>query len=129
MKKIFTTKISLQSSNPTFSYPIIRLPRELKELAGRIANIYQTEIHGVEGFFFALQLDNLDKFVEDTDHDDQELCKTPTNQSKRKSKAESEIPIESYSKPNTCPALLPDTPIGSRPRGPKRVRGRRLSMR
>jgi hypothetical protein len=67
MKKIFTTKISLQSSNPTFSYPIIRLPRELKELAGRIANVYQTEIDGVEGFFVALQLDkldNLDKFVE-----------------------------------------------------------------
>jgi hypothetical protein len=67
MKKIFTTKISLQSSNPTFSYPIIRLPRELKELAGRIANVYQTEIDGAEGFFIALQLDNLDKldkFVE-----------------------------------------------------------------
>ena len=64
MQKIFTTKISLQSSNPTFSYPIIRLPRELKELAGRIANIYQTEIDGVEGFFVALQFDNLDKFVE-----------------------------------------------------------------
>lgn len=67
MEKIFTTKISLQSSNPTFSYPIIRLPRELKKLAGRIANIYQTEIDGVEGFFVALQLDNLnnlDKHVE-----------------------------------------------------------------
>jgi hypothetical protein len=67
MKKIFTTKISLQSSNPTYSYPIIRLPRELKGLAGRIANVYQTEISGLEGFFVALQLDNLDKldkFVE-----------------------------------------------------------------
>ena len=64
MEKIFTTKISLQSSNPTFSYPIIRLPRELKELAGRIANIYQTEIDGVEGFFVAPQLDKLDKFAE-----------------------------------------------------------------
>jgi hypothetical protein len=67
MKKIFTTKISLQSSNPTFSYPIIRLPRDLKELAGRVANIYQAEIDGVQGFFIALQLDkldNLDIFVE-----------------------------------------------------------------
>jgi hypothetical protein len=61
MEKIFTTKISLQSSNPTFSYPIIRLPRGLKELAGRIANVYLTQIDGVEGFFVALQLDNLDK--------------------------------------------------------------------
>jgi hypothetical protein len=68
MKKIFTTKISLQSSNPTFCYPIIRLPRELKELAGRIANVYQTEIKGVQGFFIAFQLDKLDKFVESNGH-------------------------------------------------------------
>jgi hypothetical protein len=67
MKKIFTTKVSLQSSNPTFSYPIIRLPRELKELAGRIVNVYQTEIDGVQGFFVEPhldKLDNLDKFDE-----------------------------------------------------------------
>ena len=72
MQKIFTTKISLQSSNPTFSYPIIRLPIELKELAGRIANIYQTEIEGVEGFFIALQLDKLDKLGENAD-----MCRKP----------------------------------------------------
>jgi hypothetical protein len=64
MEKISTTKISLQSSNPTFSYPIIRLPRELKELAGRTANVYQTEIDGVQGFFVAPQLDKLDKCAE-----------------------------------------------------------------
>ncbi len=61
MKKIFTTKISLQSSNPTFSYPIIRLPRDLKELRGRIVTIYQTEIGGVEGFFVVPHLSNLAK--------------------------------------------------------------------
>jgi len=80
MKKIFTTKISLQSSNPTFSYPIIRLPRELKELAGRIAIVYQTEINGVEGFFVALQLDNLDKSVEGPAQDDQQLRQAPIDQ-------------------------------------------------
>ena len=53
MEKIFTTKISLQSHNPTLSYPIIRLPRDLKELAGRIVNIYETEIDGIRGFFIA----------------------------------------------------------------------------
>ena len=66
MKKIFTTKVSLQSSNPTFSYPIIRLPRELRALAGRIVNVYQTEIDGVQGFFVEPHLDNLDnldKFI------------------------------------------------------------------
>jgi len=73
MEKIFTTKISLQSSNPTFAYPIIRLPRELKELAGRIANIYQTEICGVQGFFVVPQLDNLDKLIENNENENQEL--------------------------------------------------------
>jgi hypothetical protein len=83
MEKIFTTKISLQSSNPTFSYPIIRLPRELNGLAGRIANIYQTEIDGVQGFFVALQLD---KFVEDTVQADQKLYQAPIDQSTLKIK-------------------------------------------
>ena len=83
MEKIFTTKISLQSSNPTFSYPIIRLLRELNGLAGRIANIYQTEIDGVQGFFVALQLD---KFVEDTVQADQKLYQAPIDQSTLKIK-------------------------------------------
>jgi hypothetical protein len=89
MKKIFTTKISLQSSNPTFSYPIIRLPRELKELAGRIANVYQTEIDGVQGFFVALQLDkldNLDKFLEGASQGDQEPQEAPIGQSSQKNR-------------------------------------------
>jgi hypothetical protein len=85
MKRIFTTKISLQSSNPTFSYPIIRLPRELKELAGRIANVYQTEIDGVQGFFIALQLDKLDKFVENKEcEEDPILASSCQTDAKRK---------------------------------------------
>ena len=61
MRKIFTTKISLQSHNPTFSYPIIRLPRDLKELAGQIVSVYETEIEGIYGFFVAPHLANLAK--------------------------------------------------------------------
>ena len=61
LKKIFTTKISLQSHNPTFSYPIIRLPRDLKRLAGQIIDIYETEIDGVRGFFVTPHLANLAK--------------------------------------------------------------------
>ena len=67
MKKIFTTKISLQSHNPTFSYPIIRLPRELKELAGHVANIYDAEINGFRGFFVVPHLANLAKLEEVAD--------------------------------------------------------------
>jgi hypothetical protein len=67
MEKIFTTKISLQSRNPRFSYPIIRLPRDLKELAGQTVNIYQTEIGGVRGFFVVPHLANLAKLDENID--------------------------------------------------------------
>ena len=59
MEKIFTTKISLQSHKPALSYPIIRLPRDLKELAGQTANIYDAEIEGVRGLFVVPHLANL----------------------------------------------------------------------
>jgi hypothetical protein len=51
MKRIFTTKISLQSSNRTHSYPIIRLPRALKDLAGKTVDIYEVEKNGSLAFF------------------------------------------------------------------------------
>jgi hypothetical protein len=72
MKKIFTTKISLQSSNPTYSYPIVRLPRSLKGLAGETVTIYQTEKSGSLAFFIVPKLDNLDKFLEGGGQEDQE---------------------------------------------------------
>ena len=71
MKKIFTTKISLQSSNPTYSYPIVRLPRTLKSLAGETVTIYQTEKDGSLAFFIVPKLDNLDKFIEGIGQEDQ----------------------------------------------------------
>jgi hypothetical protein len=87
MEKIFTTKISLQSRDPTFSYPIIRLPRDLKELAGQIVNIYDTEIDGVRGFFVAPHLANLAKLersFESTEYHNQELCEAPIDEKKAK---------------------------------------------
>jgi hypothetical protein len=81
MKKIFTTKISLQSSNPKYAYPIIRLPRDLRGLAGETVSIYQAELDGVSRFFVVPKVDNLDKFVEDTIEDNQELCQAPIDQS------------------------------------------------
>ena len=71
MKKIFTTKISLQSRNPTFSYPIIRLPRDLKELAGQTVNVYEMQIDGIRGFFVSPHLANLANSVECFDDNDQ----------------------------------------------------------
>jgi len=71
VKKIFTTKISLQSHKPAFSYPIIRLPRDLKELAGQIVNIYETEIDGVRGFFVTSHLANLAKLDKSTTNNGQ----------------------------------------------------------
>jgi hypothetical protein len=92
----------VQSSNPPFSYPIIRFPRELKVLAGRIANVYKTEIDGVEGFFIALQvknLDNLDKFVQDVVEDNQKLFQAPIKQStlKIKGRGRDSEPVTSFS--------------------------------
>jgi hypothetical protein len=87
MKKISTTKISIQSRNPTFSYPIIRLPRDLKELAGQIVNIYETEIEGVQGFFVTPHLANLAKLetsFESTEYYNQELCEAPIDEKKAK---------------------------------------------
>ena len=87
MKKIFTTKISLQSRNPTFSYPIIRLPRDFKELAGQIVNIYEIEIDGIRGFFVEphlAKLAKLERSFESTESYNQELCETPIVQKKAK---------------------------------------------
>ena len=83
MKKIFTTKISLQSSNPKYSYPLIRLPRTLKDLAGETVSVYQTEQDGSLAFFIVPKLDkldNLDKFVEGICQEDQELQNAPIDQ-------------------------------------------------
>jgi hypothetical protein len=42
MQPICIHIISLQSSKPSHSYPIIRLPRKFNELVGSQAEIYQT---------------------------------------------------------------------------------------
>ena len=64
MKKIFTTKVSIQSSTPTHCYPIIRLPRELKTMAGKIVSVYETECEDEQAFFIVTQVDKLDKLVD-----------------------------------------------------------------
>ena len=83
MKKTFTTKISLQSSNPTYAYPIVRLPRTLKDLACETVTIYQTERDGSLAFFVVLKLDNLDKFIAGKGQEDQERLGAPIDQSQQ----------------------------------------------
>ncbi|MGZ7111915.1 MAG: hypothetical protein ACXVI1_10190 [Halobacteriota archaeon] len=51
MQPICTHTISVQSSKPSHAYPIIRLPREFRELAGSKAEIYQTVHEGSVAFF------------------------------------------------------------------------------
>jgi hypothetical protein len=61
MQPICTHKICLQSSTPSHAYPIIRLPREYKALAGKKTQIYQTEQEGE--LVFVVKVDKLvDKF-------------------------------------------------------------------
>ncbi|MGZ4922279.1 MAG: hypothetical protein ACXV3U_08860 [Halobacteriota archaeon] len=50
MQPICTHKIGFHSSKPSHMYPIIRLPREFRELAGSRAEIYQTTHEGSLAF-------------------------------------------------------------------------------
>jgi hypothetical protein len=50
MQPICTHKISVQSSKPSHAYPIIRLPREFRRLAGAAATIYKTTHNGTLAF-------------------------------------------------------------------------------
>jgi len=48
-------KISVQSSKPSHAYPIIRLPREFRRLAGTAAQIYKTTHNGALAFLVVPQ--------------------------------------------------------------------------
>jgi hypothetical protein len=50
MQPICTHKISVQSAKPSHAYPIIRLPREFRRLAGAVATIYKTTHNGALAF-------------------------------------------------------------------------------
>jgi hypothetical protein len=60
MQPICTHKISIQSSKPSHAYPIIRLPREFRKLAGLKADVYQTMHDGKLAFLVAVdkEVDN-----------------------------------------------------------------------
>jgi hypothetical protein len=55
MEPIYSHKICLQSSKPSHAYPIIRLPRDYKALAGKKAQIFQMEQKGQ--LVFVVQVD------------------------------------------------------------------------
>ena len=54
MQPICTNKIGTHSSNPSHKYPIIRLPREFKDLIGKLTTIYQTEYAGALAFVITI---------------------------------------------------------------------------
>jgi hypothetical protein len=55
MQPICTHTISVQSSKQTHAYPIIRLPREFRRLAGAAATIYKTTHNGALAFLVVPQ--------------------------------------------------------------------------
>ncbi|MGZ4848885.1 MAG: hypothetical protein ACXV2D_05245 [Halobacteriota archaeon] len=57
MQPICTHTISLQSAKASHAYPIIRLPRVFRELAGSKAEIYQT-VHDGKLAFLVKVLDH-----------------------------------------------------------------------
>ncbi len=113
MRKIFTTRISLQSSTPSYSYPVIRLPRTLKKLAGETVTVYQIEKDGALAFFILPMLDNLHKFIREVDQEE---------------KGPSEAVIDQSTSKNECsrvscacdhrPLEAPVTPAAARDLGP-----------
>ncbi len=54
MQPICTHKIGFHSSKPSHAYPIIRLPREFRELAGSRAEIYKTTHDGKLAFLVTI---------------------------------------------------------------------------
>ena len=54
MQPICTHKIGSHSSKPSHAYPVIRLPREYKSLAGRTAHVYQTQNNGKLAFLITI---------------------------------------------------------------------------
>jgi len=67
MQPICTHKISVQSSKPSHAYPIIRLPREFRRLAGATATIYKTTHNGALAFLVVPKGLNGHKNEVDTD--------------------------------------------------------------
>ncbi len=59
MQPICTHKISLQSSKPSHAYPIIRLPREFKNLAGAKGTVLQTVYKGALAFLVVIDRHHL----------------------------------------------------------------------
>jgi membrane-bound lytic murein transglycosylase len=61
MQPICTHKIGSHNSNPSYAYPVIRLPQEFIGLIGKRAKIYQTEYEGEHAFVITIS-ESVDKF-------------------------------------------------------------------
>jgi hypothetical protein len=69
MQPICTHKISVQSSKPSHAYPIIRLPRAFRRLAGVAATIYETTHNGGLAFLVVPNRKDLNGHKSDLDTD------------------------------------------------------------
>jgi hypothetical protein len=69
MQPICTHKISVQSSKPSHAYPIIRLPREFRRLAGAAATIYKATHNGALAFLVVPKGLKLNGHTSDLDSD------------------------------------------------------------
>jgi len=69
MQPICTHKISVQSAKPSHAYPIIRLPREFRRLAGAAATIYKTTHNGALAFLVVPNRKGIDGHKSDLDTD------------------------------------------------------------
>jgi hypothetical protein len=92
MQPICTHTISVQSAKPSHAYPIIRLPRKFRRLAGAAATIYETTHNGALAF---LVVPHCKEHKNDSDADT-EKTSLYTAKIKRSNRFE---PIASFSNP------------------------------
>jgi hypothetical protein len=69
MQPISTHAISLQSAKPSHAYPIIRLPREFRQLAGVAVKIYKATHNGALAFLVVPNRKGLNGHKGDLDTD------------------------------------------------------------
>jgi len=129
MQPICTHKISVQSSKPSHAYPIIRLPREYRELAGSRADIFQTAHRGKLAFLVTTdrEVDNSCLLLPEINQEDGLAPSEFTQQLEAEKSLCSGL--ETSPSSTTCPAPLRCSLRKSRSAVPIRVQLRRLSMR
>ncbi len=139
MRHIGRSKIGKLSAKG-ITYPQLRLPHQYSSTIGDVAGIFETEHEGKQAFLIVTEqrapksdtvLKPSAKVLKPCDtvaHRANEILVEDQADCVGQSEVEERLctRIETFNSSTILHEPLPDTPIGSRSRGPKRVRGRHL---